>query len=153
MKGLPLTYNRDLQEDKEGFFDAADTLLATLRVFGGMLGGLTLDADRVNSLAGESFILATDLADYLVGKGVPFREAHGALRQLCDYCESHDKDLQDLRLEEYHRFSPHFGEDVYGITAKSSATARDNIGGTAPNRVAEELTRAKELMEANANGL
>ena len=153
MKGLPLTYNRDLQEDKEGFFDAADTLLATLRVFEGMLGGLALDADRVNSLAGESFILATDLADYLVGKGLPFREAHGALRELCDYCESHDKELQDLTLEEYHRFSTHFGEDVYGITAKSSASARDNLGGTAPNRVAEELTKAKELMEANANRL
>ena len=152
MKGLPLTYNRDLQEDKEGFFDAVDTLQATLRVFQGMLGGLTLDTDRVNSLAGEHFILATDLADYLVGKGVPFREAHGALRQLCDYCESQDKDLQDLTLEEYHHFSPHFDEDVYGITAKSSATARDNVGGTAPNRVAEEITRAKELMEANANG-
>ena len=153
MKGLPLTYNRDLQEDKEGFFDAVDTLQATLRVFEGMLGGLTLDTDRVNSLAGEHFILATDLADYLVGKGVPFREAHGALRQLCDYCESQDKDLQDLTLEEYHGFSPHFDEDVYSITAKSSAAARDNTGGTAPNRVAEEIARAKELMEGNANGL
>ena len=104
-------------------------------------------------MAGESFILATDLADYLVGKGVPFREAHGALRELCDYCESHDKELQGLTLEEYHRFSLHFGEDVYGITAKSAAAARDNVGGTAPNRVSEELTKAKELMEANANGL
>ena len=152
MKGLPLTYNRDLQEDKEGFFDAVDTLLATLEVFQGMIRGLTLDVDRVNSLAGDSFMLATDLADYLVTKGVPFREAHGALRELCTYCESQDKELKDLTLEEYHRYSTHFDKDVYGITAKSSAAARDNPGGTAPNRVAEELRRAKELLEANANG-
>ena len=97
-------------------------------------------------------MLATDLADYLVAKGVPFREAHGALRELCAYCESKDKELKDLTLREYHRFSTHFDQDVYGITAKSSVASRDNPGGTAPERVAAELRRAKELLEANADG-
>jgi len=78
---LPLTYNRDLQEDKEGFFDTVDTLLATLKVYQGMLPGLTLDIERVSSLSGESYMLATDLADYLVGKGVPFREAFSLFLQ------------------------------------------------------------------------
>jgi argininosuccinate lyase len=153
MKGLPLTYNRDLQEDKEGFFDAVDTLLATLQVYPDMLKGLTLDEDRVASLAGESFMLATDLADYLVDKGMPFREAYGVVKELCRHCETQGQGLQDLTLDEYHRFSSSFDKDVYSITAESSAAARDNPGGTAPNRVADELGRAKELLESTANDL
>ena len=153
MKGLPLTYNRDLQEDKEGFFDAVDTLLATLQVYPDMIRGLKLDEGRVASLAGESFMLATDVADYLVNKGMPFREAYGVVKELCRHCENQDKNLQDLTLEEYHRFSASFDEDVYSITAESSAAARDNPGGTAPNRVVDELGRAKELLESTANDL
>ena len=148
LKGLPLTYNRDLQEDKEGFFDTVDTLLATLAVFRDMLAGLTLDTERVTRLAGESYMLATDLADYLVGRGVPFREAHGVMRQLCAWCEAEGKELADLTLEEYLRFSPHFDAAVYNITAAAAVAARDNPGGTAPNRVAAELRRARELLEA-----
>ena len=148
LKGLPLTYNRDLQEDKEGFFDTVDTLLATLSVFRGMLPGLELNVSGVTRLAGESYMLATDLADYLVGQGVPFRRAHGIMRELCRYCEEQGKGLQDLALEEYHRFSSYFGADVYRITASSSVAARDNIGGTAPNRVAEGLREAKRQLEA-----
>ncbi|MCI0858494.1 MAG: argininosuccinate lyase [Chloroflexi bacterium] len=153
LKGLPLTYNRDLQEDKEGLFDTVDTLLATLGVFQGMLSGLTLDVDRVTTLAGDSLMLATDLADYLVGKGVPFREAHGTVRDLCTYCQDQGKDLQGLTLEEYRRFSPHFDGEVYNITPGSSAAARDNPGGTAPSRVAEGLRWAKETLEAESDGL
>ncbi|MCI0785754.1 MAG: argininosuccinate lyase [Chloroflexi bacterium] len=153
LKGLPLTYNRDLQEDKEGLFDTVDTLLATLGVFQGMLSGLTLDVDRVTTLAGDSLMLATDLADYLVGKGVPFREAHGTVRDLCTYCQDQGKDLQGLTLEEYQRFSPHFDGEVYNITPGSSAAARDNPGGTAPSRVAEGLRWAKETLEAESDGL
>ena len=148
MKGLPLTYNRDLQEDKEGFFDTVDTLLATLRVFQGMLGGLTLNVAQVSRLAGESYMLATDLADYLVGKGVPFREAHGVMRRLCAHCEAAGKELGELLLEEYHSFSEAFDEGVYEITALASVAARDNPGGTAPNRVAEGLEQARQLLEA-----
>ncbi len=151
MKGLPLTYNRDLQEDKEGFFDTVDTLLATLDVFRGMLAGLTLDVAQVTRLAGESYMLATDLADYLVNRGVPFREAHGIMRQLCAWCETGSKELSEVSLEDYRRFSPHFDADVYRITARDSVAARDNPGGTAPNRVAEELRRARQLLETEGN--
>jgi argininosuccinate lyase len=153
MKGLPLTYNRDLQEDKEGFFDTVDTLLATLQVFQGMLPGLRLDVARVSSLAGESYMLATDLADYLVGKGLPFREAHRILRDLCRYCEDQGRDLQSLPLEEYQRFSSHFQQDVYQISALASVAARDNPGGTAPPRVAEALRQAQQALEASNDGL
>ena len=153
LKGLPLTYNRDLQEDKEGFFDTVDTLHSTLEVFRGMLAGLALNVDRVTRLAGESNSLATDLADYLVGKGVPFREAHGATRELCLYCESQNKELPDLNLEEYRQFSPHFDQGVYRITVQSSVAARDIPGGTAPRRVKEALGEAKRLLEAGEDGL
>lgn len=153
LKGLPLTYNRDLQEDKEGFFDTVDTLLPTLAVFRDMLAGLTLHQNLVTSLAGESQALATELADYLVGKGIPFREAHGAVRELCQYAEAQGKELSRLGLEEYRRFSSHFDEGVYGIDAKSAVAARDLPGGTAPGRVAEALAQAKQLLEAEADGL
>ena len=151
MKGLPLTYNRDLQEDKEGFFDTVDTLLATLQVFEGMLPGMALNLPQVTRLAGESYMLATDMADYLVGKGIPFREAHGIMRRLCAHCEAQGKELQDLTLEEYRVFSGNFDEGVYEITALASVAARDNPGGTAPNRVAEGLEQARQLLEAAAN--
>ncbi len=146
LKGLPLTYNRDLQEDKEGFFDTVDTLLATLSVFADMLPGMELNTERVESLAGESYMLATDLADYLVGKGVPFREAHGVMRRLCRHCEAEGAGLSELPLAQYQAFSPHFDDDVYAITAVASVAARDNPGGTAPNRVAEGLRRAKGIL-------
>ena len=151
MKGLPLTYNRDLQEDKEGFFDSVDTLLTTLQVYQGMLSGVRVNQEQVTRLAGESYMLATDLADYLVGKGVPFREAHGVMRRLCAHCEQEGRDLQELSLAEYQQFSGQFDEGVYEITALASVAARDNPGGTAPNRVAEGLQRAREALEAAAN--
>ena len=152
LKGLPLTYNRDLQEDKEGFFDTVDTLQTTIGVFAAMLPGLTLHVDRVESLAGESGMLATDLADYLVAKGVPFREAHGIMRELCRHCDDRGISLQDLPIAEYHKHSPLFESDVYRITAAASAAARDVHGGTAPDRVAEALARAERLMEETAIG-
>ena len=152
LKGLPLTYNRDLQEDKEGFFDAADTLTTTLDVFQGMLPGMKLNEERVSSLAGESQMLATDLADYLVGKGMPFREAHGIMRELSHHCDNWGIGLQNLPLVEYQKFSGLFQDDVYDITAESSAAARDNPGGTAPVRVAAALSDAKKLLEAAAHG-
>ena len=152
-KGLPLTYNRDLQEDKEGLFDTVDTLLSTLEVFQDMLPGLTLDVERVQELAGASYSLATDLADYLVGKEVPFREAHGIVADLCRYSESQGKELNELTLKEYQRFSDRFDEHVFRITAQTSAAARDVPGGTAPGRVAEALVQAKNILEAEADGL
>ena len=152
LKGLPLTYNRDLQEDKEGFFDAADTLTTTLDVFQGMLPGMKLNEERVSSLAGESQMLATDLADYLVGEGMSFREAHGIMRELSHHCDNWGIGLQNLPLVEYQKFSGLFQDDVYDITAESSAAARDNPGGTAPVRVAAALSDAKKILEAAADG-
>ena len=152
LKGLPLTYNRDMQEDKEGFFDAADTLATTLDVFKAMLPGMQLNEVRVSSLAGESQMLATDLADYLVGKGMPFREAHGIMRQLSKRCDDDNVSLQELPLAEYQKMSDLFTEDVYDITAESSASARDNYGGTAPARVAAALQEAKKVLETTDNG-
>ena len=108
-----------------------------------------MNTERVESLASESYMLATDLADYLVGKGVPFREAHGVMRRLCQHCEAEGKSLSDLPLAEYQDFSPHFDDDVYAITAAASVAARDNPGGTAPNRVAEGLARAKRILREN----
>ena len=151
LKGLPLTYNRDLQEDKEGFFDTVDTLLATLTVYEGMLGSLKIIGQRMAEFANESYMLATDLADYLVSKEVPFREAHGIMRNLCDYCEDQDKELKELSLSEYHAFSNVFEDDVYNITAWSSVEARDNLGGTAPHQVGQELSEARRQMEGIAD--
>ena len=153
LKGLPLTYNRDLQEDKEGLFDTVDTLLPTLEVFQGMLAGLGLDRERVESLAGESYMLATDLADYLVNKGVPFREAHGIVKELCGFCESNGKGLSELPLADYRRFSAEFCQDVFQITAQSSASARDNPGGTAPQQVSQELDKAREILTEAGYGI
>ncbi len=152
LKGLPLTYNRDMQEDKEGFFDAADTLTTTLDVFQAMLPGMQLNEERVSSLASESQMLATDLADYLVGKGMPFREAHGIMRRLSRYCDDEHVSLQDLPMAEYQKMSDLFQNDVYDITAESSAAARDNPGGTAPTRVAAALIEAKKILEAAGYG-
>ena len=152
LKGLPLTYNRDIQEDKEGFFDTVDTLQSTIEVFTAMLPGLQLNAERVKSLAGESGMLATDLADYLVNKGVPFREAHGIMRELCRHCDERNIGLQDLPLDQYRKYSPLFEADVYAITAAASAAARDIPGGTAPNRVAEALSTAEQILEESGIG-
>ncbi len=152
LKGLPLTYNRDLQEDKEGFFDSVDTLLSTLGVFQGMLTGLRLNVELVTGLAGESQALATELADYLVGKGIPFREAHGIVRELCRHCESQSVELQDLDLAGFRRFSAKFDQGVYGITAASAVAARDVLGGTAPRRVEAALAEARKLLEAAPDG-
>jgi len=152
LKGLPLTYNRDLQEDKEGFFDAEDTLMTTLEVFQAMLPGMKLNADRVAGLADESQMLATDLADYLVHKGIPFREAHRIVRDICQYCDDHNIHLFQLTVDDFKKFSDRFDRDVYSITAESSTAHRDNPGGTAPGRVAAALDDAKRLLKATADG-
>ncbi len=100
----------------------------------------------------EGFMEATDLADYLVGKGMPFREAHGIMRELSRHCDERNVSLQDLPLDEYKKFSGQFERDVYDITAESSAAARDNPGGTAPVRVAAALEEAKKILEDAADG-
>ena len=149
LKGLPLTYNRDLQEDKEGFFDTVDTLLSTLEVFAGMIGTMTVNTDRLTEAAETGNLLATDLADYLVGRGLPFREAHGVLGQISDYAGSRGVEVHKLSLEEYQRFSDRFAEDVLDISLRGSVEARDVPGGTAPGRVEEALREARKQLEAD----
>ena len=153
LKGLPLTYNRDMQEDKEGFFDAADTLATTLDVFQAMIPGVKLNEKRVSLLAGESQMLATDLADYLVAKGMPFREAYGIMRELSRRCDEKQIRLNEMPMSEYKNLSELFEEDVKNITAESSASARNNPGGTAPIRVAAALAEAKKTLENAEHGI
>jgi argininosuccinate lyase len=144
MKGLPLAYNRDMQEDKEGFFDTVDTLLSTLGVFTGMIKTLRVKAENTGQAVKQGYILATDLADYLVKKGEPFRTAHDIVGRLVSYAMEKGKSFSDLSLAEYKGFSPLFGEDVYSITVESSIAARDAIGGTAPMRVERALDNARK---------
>ena len=146
MKALPLTYNRDMQEDKEGLFDTVDTLMSTLDVFSGMVANLRVRGDRTSGVAAEGYTLATDLADYLVGKGAPFREAHGIVGGLVQYAIEKGKAFGDLSISEYKSFSPLFEEDVYSITVESSLGARDVRGGTAPGQVAQQLARARKIV-------
>ncbi len=146
MKGLPLSYNRDLQEDKQPLFDTVDTLVPALEVLAAMVPALSVDRARAEAAAAQGYTLATDLADYLVSKGVPFREAHGAVAELVQYAESTARALPELTLAEYRRFSPEFDEDVLSLDVHTSIVARDVPGGTAPIRVAEALKEARERL-------
>jgi argininosuccinate lyase len=146
MKGLPLSYNSDMQEDKEGFFDCVDTLLSSLEVFTGMISTITINTEKMQKAAGEGYILATDLADYLVKKGAAFRDAHGVVAKLVAYAVQKNKSLNELSIGEYKEYSPLFEDDVTSISVESSLAARDNPGGTAPSQVEKALKKAKELI-------
>ena len=150
LKGLPLAYNRDLQEDKQPLFDTVDTLLATLEVLTALLPALEVRSERMESAAAGSYTLATDVADYLVRKGMPFREAHQAVADLVRYAEGEGKSLSGLSLEEYRRYSPLFEHDVLALDVRASVAARDVPGGTAPSRVAEALKLARERLRDEA---
>jgi len=144
MKGLPLAYNRDMQEDKQGLFDTLDTLHSTLEIFAEMLKTIKVNTRRVRE-AIKDYILATDLADYLVKKGMPFREAYSVVAKLSEYAINAEKSFHELSLSEYRNFSPLFAKDVYNITLESSIISRDIPGGTAPNQVEVALKKARKL--------
>lgn len=147
MKGLPLTYNRDLQEDKEPLFDASDTVQLSLAVFARMIPSIAVKRESMAAATREGFMEATDLADYLVTRGVPFREAHGIIGKLVLYCTREAKTLPDLQLEEFHKFSPLFGDDVHTVlTPEAIVRRRDNPGGTAPKRVRAALRHARKQL-------
>jgi len=144
MKGQPLAYNKDNQEDKEPLFDAADTLTDTLRIFVDLVGGIRVKAERMRQAAAEGFSTATDLADYLVKKGLPFRDAHEAVAHAVRRAADAGKDLSELSLEQLRAFSPLVGDDVYAVlTPEGSVAARNHIGGTAPEQVRAAVTRAR----------
>jgi argininosuccinate lyase len=142
LKGLPLTYNRDLQEDKEALFDAIDTVQNTLRALTEAFAGLEFKAIAMRDAADQNYSLATDIADYLVSKGMPFRRSHGVVNSLVRSAEVSKKSLSEMTLEEYQAFSPLFDTDVFKITLDSALAARDVRGGTAPQRVKEALREA-----------
>jgi argininosuccinate lyase len=146
MKALPLAYNRDLQEDKEGFFDTVDTLLSTLNVFSGMVKSLKVKPEKARQALEKGYILATDLADYLVKKGQAFRAAHEVVAKLVSYAIEQNKSLGKLTITEYKKFSPLFAKDVLAITIEFSLAARDVTGGTAPKQVAKALAAAKKAI-------
>ncbi len=146
LKALPLAYNRDLQEDKEGLFDTVDTLLPTLEVFAGMVKTMTFKADRAARALERGYVLATDLADYLVNKGEPFRNAHEIVAGLVAAAAAAGKTLEEMTVAEYQKHSPLFENDVKEITVASSLAARDIPGGTAPAQVKEMLAGCRKLL-------
>ncbi len=152
MKALPLAYNRDLQEDKEGFFDTVDSLLSTLEVFTGMVKSFKVKPENARRALERGYILATDLADYLVRKGEAFRTAHEAVAKLVSYAAKKNKPLPELSLAEYQNFSPLFAQDVYSVTAESSIASRDVVGGTAPRQVAKALAIARKTLGDSKSG-
>ncbi|MDP1992851.1 MAG: argininosuccinate lyase, partial [Syntrophales bacterium] len=140
LKGLPMTYNRDLQEDKEPVFDTVDTLKASLGVLAAMIGRLTFNHKRMEKGAEGGFSTATDIAEYLVLKGVPFREAHGIVGKLVVFCIQNEKTLNDLTLKEYRRFYPGFDKDLFAcLTVRQSVNARKMTGGTAEEAVRKRI--------------
>ncbi|WP_291990728.1 argininosuccinate lyase [Candidatus Accumulibacter sp. ACC007] len=144
MKGQPLAYNKDNQEDKEPLFDAIDTVSDTLRIFAEMIAGITVNRERMYSALAEGFATATDLADYLTRKGLPFRDAHEAVGLAVRRAEELGVDLAQLPLAELQRFSPLLGNDVFAVlTVDGSLAARRHIGGTAPEQVLAAVSRAR----------
>jgi argininosuccinate lyase len=149
MKAQPLAYNKDNQEDKEPVFDAADTLRETLAVFAEMVPGIRVNEQAMRQAAKEGFSTATDLADYLVRKGVPFRDAHEAVGSAVRFAEQSGRDLPELTLDELRRFSTSVEKDVFRVlTLEGSVAARSHPGGTAPERVLAAVRAARKALAA-----
>jgi len=147
LKGLPLAYNKDMQEDKEALFDAVDTVKKCLLVFSPMVETMRMKGDRMAEAARGGFTNATDLADYLVRKGVPFREAHEVVGKAVFYCLEKGQALDQLSLEEYKKINPLVEEDVYAaISIARCVEARNVTGGPAPEAVSEAITRARQRL-------
>ncbi|WP_440996734.1 argininosuccinate lyase [Arhodomonas sp. SL1] len=147
MKGQPLAYNRDNQEDKEPLFDAADTVVASLRAFADMVPNLTVKRENTREAARRGFATATDLADYLVRNGVPFRDAHEIVGRAVRYGVERGRDLAEMELDELRHFSPAIGDDVFDVlTLEGSVAARDHTGGTAPAQVRAQVAAARERL-------
>jgi argininosuccinate lyase len=145
MKSQPLAYNKDNQEDKEPLFDTADTLLVTLEIYADMLRGIKVNKEAMRAAATEGFATATDLADYLVKKGTPFRDAHEVVALAVRHAVDKGCDLSDLPLAELQKFSSQIAEDVYQVlTLEGSLASRNHIGGTAPAQVKQAIARARK---------
>ncbi len=148
MKAQPLAYNKDNQEDKEPLFDTVDTLSDALTLFADMMTGVSVNAEAMRRAAAEGFSTATDLADYLVKKGLPFRDAHEAVARAVRHAEQKGCDLADLPLADLRQFSALIAEDVYSVlTLEGSLASRNHIGGTAPEAVRAAIARARAKLE------
>jgi argininosuccinate lyase len=144
MKGQPLAYNKDNQEDKEPLFDTADTLIDTLRIFADLVPGIRVIPEAMAAALRQGYATATDLADYLVKKGLPFRDAHEVVARTVRACEMRGCDLQDLTLDELRAFSPLVGNDAFSVlTVAGSLAARNHLGGTAPTQVSAAIARSR----------
>jgi argininosuccinate lyase len=152
LKGLPLAYDRDLQEDKEPVFDSLDTLLVLLPAVTGMVATMRVDADRISASAPEGYALATDIAEDLVRRGVPFREAHEAVGRLVAWCAAHNCDLTDVDDDQLREISAHLTPEVRAVLSVRGALAsRSARGGTAPERVADQVAELRPLVAAHLN--
>ena len=149
LKGLPLAYNKDMQEDKESIFDACDTAEMCLRVFAEMVAGMTARTDNMKKAAQKGFINATDLADYLVRKGLPFRTAYKISGQLVAYCIAADKVLEELSLDEFQQFSPLIEADVYeALDLLACVQKRISLGGTSVAMVEQQIEFVRQQLQA-----
>ena len=151
MKGQPLAYNKDNQEDKEPLFDTVDTLKDTLRIFAEMVAGITVKPEAMEQAALRGYATATDLADYMVKKGLPFRDAHEAVAHAVKAAMSHNVDLSELPLDVLKTFNPHIEKDVYDVLSlRGSLNARDTLGGTAPAQVRVQIARHQARLSSRA---
>ncbi len=150
MKGTPYTYNRDFQEDKEGLFDTAESCSDALDLMSEVMRGMGVNEKSVNRAleSSKGALFATDVADYLVGKGLPFRESHAVVGSIVRHADENNLKFGDIALDSYKSFSPLFDEDVYGLFDYiRSVNSHDVIGGTALKRVAEEIRRIEEELK------
>ena len=148
VKGLPLAYNKDMQEDKEAVFDTVDTVRSCLRVSAIVLDNVAVDEAKTNAAASRGFLNATELADYLVKKGIPFRTAHDAVGRAVLFASQSDRELNELTLEEFRQFSDGVEDDVFDVLdLESTLAAKSQVGGTSRERVAQELGAARKSLE------
>lgn len=147
MKGLPLAYDKDMQEDKEGVFDALDTLYFALDIYAGMISTMTVNGDHTRQVLESDFSNATDMADYLAKKGLPFRQAHAVVGSAVHYCIEHHKVLLDISMEEFKAMSPLFEEDIKeALSIENCVKNRESYGGTGPKSVERQQTHAGDMI-------
>jgi argininosuccinate lyase len=147
MKGQPLAYNKDNQEDKEPLFDTADTVIETLRIFADMASGITVKPEKMRQAAFEGFSTATDLADYLVKKGLAFRDAHEAVAHAVKDAAALGKDLSELTLDQLKAYNPNIENDIFAVlTLEGSVSSRNHVGGTAPEQVKKAIAAAQQRL-------
>jgi len=151
MKSLPLAYNKDMQEDKEPLFDTIDTVRGSLKVFAGMIAGMRVNPEQMRIAAGRGFSTATDIADYLVRKGLPFRNAHEVVGKTVRFCVENEKSIPELTLEEFRQFSADIDDDIFNyVTLEASVNARKATGGTAREAVEKEIILARQVLKESS---